>query len=72
MDLPTVPCKEGPSICAWLSWMKYQELTLKLDPKLKGHCHRDSYEFWLKLLKNLIRYLFANIKLFLEHREGNI
>ena len=36
---------------------------------LRGHCHGDFSVFWSKLLKYLTSYLFANIKLLLEHRE---
>ena len=39
---------------------------------LKGHCHGDFAVFWSKLLKHLMKNLFANVKLLLEHREENL
>ena len=39
---------------------------------LKGHCHGDFAIFSSKWLKYLTKNLFSNMKLLLEHREGNI
>ena len=39
---------------------------------LKGHCHGDFVIFSSKWLKYLTKNLFSNMKLLLEHREGNI
>ena len=39
---------------------------------LKGHCHGDFAMLLSKWLKYLTKNLFSNMKLLLEHREGNI
>ena len=38
----------------------------------KGHCHGDFATFSWKWLKYSTKNLFSNMKLLLEHREGNI
>ena len=48
------------------------ERTSIFGRRLEGHCHRDFSVFWSKLLNYLTRYLFANIKLLLEHQGENI
>ena len=49
-------------------------MTLKIGETapLKGHCHGDFAIFSSKWLKYLTKNLFSNMKLLLEHREGNI
>ena len=45
---------------------------VKYGQSLKGHCHSDFAIFSSKWLKYLTKNLFSNMKLILEHREGNI
>ena len=58
----------------FLTYFRLMSITSRIFLKmfiLKGHCHGDFAIFSSKWLKYLTKNFFSNMKLLLEHREGN-